>query len=383
MKGSVRKRGEFWYYSFDAGKNKDGKRNRIEKKGTKSKRETESLLREEIEKYLKKSKLNLKTFYEISDEFLEYKKKSIKFSTYILYLSYIKKYKKYINENIFISELNINDFILKLKLNTSACNFNKLLKVFQSIYKYSLMNNYINYELYLKVEQLEKMKYTKGIEKEYFNINEIESYIDKIPSFYARSIFKLMFYTGMRVSEATALTWDCINFENKEITIDKILVHHKHGYMTKPKSNKSSRTIYIDKRTNNLLIEIKKYSEYIPEEKKKYRIFYLKKIDSELYQIVKEKTEKKLDFVFYNMYNSFFTGKALAQLARRHIQIAGLHLTSHCGRVSHATELVDNDVPLKIIQERLGHENISTTLNFYKKITKKDREKEKEILDKM
>ena len=28
MKGSVRKRGEFWYYSFDAGKNKDGKRNR-------------------------------------------------------------------------------------------------------------------------------------------------------------------------------------------------------------------------------------------------------------------------------------------------------------------------------------------------------------------
>lgn len=32
MKGSVRKRGEFWYYSFDAGKNKDGKRNRIEKK---------------------------------------------------------------------------------------------------------------------------------------------------------------------------------------------------------------------------------------------------------------------------------------------------------------------------------------------------------------
>ena len=227
------------------------------------------------------------------------------------------------------------------------------------------------------------MKYIKGIEKEYFNINEIESYIDKIPSFYARSIFKLMFYTGMRVSEATALTWDCINFENKEITIDKILVHHKYGYITKPKSNKSSRTIYIDKRTNNLLLEIKKYSEYIPEEKKKYRVFYLKKIDSELYQIVKEKTEKKLDFVFYNMYNSFFTGKALAQLARRHIQIAGLHLTSHCGRVSHATELVDNNVPLKVIQERLGHENISTTLNFYKKITKKDREKEKEILDKM
>ena len=37
----------------------------------------------------------------------------------------------------------------------------------------------------------------------------------------------------------------------------------------------------------------------------------------------------------------------------------------HSLRHTHATMLIENGVPVKTVQERLGHENIETTLNTY------------------
>lgn len=50
MKGGVRKRGKTWYYYFDAGV-VDGKRNKIERKGGRTKAEAEAALRVAIAEY--------------------------------------------------------------------------------------------------------------------------------------------------------------------------------------------------------------------------------------------------------------------------------------------------------------------------------------------
>ena len=45
--------------------------------------------------------------------------------------------------------------------------------------------------------------------------------------------------------------------------------------------------------------------------------------------------------------------------------ILGKRITYHCFRHSHATILLRNGVNPKVIQQRLGHKQISTTLNIY------------------
>ncbi len=46
----------------------------------------------------------------------------------------------------------------------------------------------------------------------------------------------------------------------------------------------------------------------------------------------------------------------------------------HDLRHTHATMLLESDVNIKIIQERLGHNDISTTLNVYSHVTPKAEE---------
>ena len=50
MAGHVRKRGDKWYYSFEAG-TVDGKRKRVERVGGKTKKEAESALRKALEEF--------------------------------------------------------------------------------------------------------------------------------------------------------------------------------------------------------------------------------------------------------------------------------------------------------------------------------------------
>ncbi len=50
MEGHVRKRGEKWYYSFEAS-SVEGKRKRIERVGGRTKKEAEAALRKALEEY--------------------------------------------------------------------------------------------------------------------------------------------------------------------------------------------------------------------------------------------------------------------------------------------------------------------------------------------
>ncbi|MTM60940.1 tyrosine-type recombinase/integrase, partial [Turicibacter sanguinis] len=49
----------------------------------------------------------------------------------------------------------------------------------------------------------------------------------------------------------------------------------------------------------------------------------------------------------------------------------GYRFRFHDLRHTHATMLLEADVNIKVIQQRLGHENIKTTLNVYSHLTNK------------
>ncbi|RRG09247.1 MAG: site-specific integrase [Lactobacillus sp.] len=67
--------------------------------------------------------------------------------------------------------------------------------------------------------------------------------------------FRLLAYTGMRKGEALALTFDDVNFEKREISINKTLSQGIDGklILQTPKTNTSLRVISIDSETLNFL----------------------------------------------------------------------------------------------------------------------------------
>ncbi len=123
----------------------------------------------------------------------------------------------------------------------------------------------------------------------------------------------------MRVSEVYGLTWDCIDFENKTLTINKnIIKKNQYGlpkrknitkghsvgvwYYGDCKNQQSKRTISTGDTLLNALKEYKKEQE---ENRKFYGDSYLKYYEKTVINEVTKKKEIKLFKIkFYvNIYN--------------------------------------------------------------------------------
>lgn len=146
-------------------------------------------------------------------------------------------------------------------------------------------------------------------------------------------VFMLLYWTGMKVGEALALSADDIDFSRGIISISKSYQRIKRrDVITPPKTPKGKRKIRIP----GFLAEcLKQYITKQQEEKNKIRVFKITK-----YLLLKEMQ------------------KGIAESGVKTIRIHDL-------RHSHASLLVEMGFTPLEIAERLGHERIETTLNTY------------------
>lgn len=64
---------------------------------------------------------------------------------------------------------------------------------------------------------------------------------------YDKALLRFLFYSGVRVSEALAMNWGDVDFENGSVLIDKTLSQTKHGYkITTPKTETSNAKLAMD-----------------------------------------------------------------------------------------------------------------------------------------
>ncbi len=145
--------------------------------------------------------------------------------------------------------------------------------------------------------------------------------------------------TGMRIGEATALNWSDIDFELGTVQISKNLIYknRENYYLSDPKTSASNRTIALDQHTLSVLKQ---------------------------WQFLQSQATHT-DFVL--SYNQFPTTKGtIAKSISRHAKMANIHrITVHALRHSHASLLISMNVSPNLIKERLGHEDIKTTLVTY------------------
>ncbi|MEG1505425.1 MAG: site-specific integrase, partial [Lachnospiraceae bacterium] len=149
----------------------------------------------------------------------------------------------------------------------------------------------------------------------------------------ARMAFLLLYWTGMRIGELLALTYEDIDLEKRIITISKSYQRIKGKDMiTPPKTPKSNRKVMIP--------------PFLAEELKEYC--------SVLYGI----TAKERMFRFTKSYMEHEIVRGVKETGVKRIRIHDL-------RHSHASLLVEMGFQPLEIAERLGHEKIETTLNTY------------------
>lgn len=170
-------------------------------------------------------------------------------------------------------------------------------------------------------------------------------------------LYKTLLASGCRIGEALALEWSDIDLKKGIISISKTL--NRYQETNTPKSKAGLREIDIDKATVSLLKQYKKRQ-----------------------QIQSWQLGRSEGIVF----TPFTTKYAYACLLRKrlqgHFKSAGIpDISFHGFRHTHATIMLYAGIEAKDLQYRLGHSNISMTLNTYVHATKEGAKKAVSIFE--
>lgn len=147
----------------------------------------------------------------------------------------------------------------------------------------------------------------------------------------AHTAFQLLYWSGMRIGELLALEPEDFDFVRKSVSVNKSFQRiGKADIITDPKTDKSKREILLPA---FLCLEVQEY-------------------------IKRRAISKERLFPFTKQYFTTKLAKACEKSGVKRIRV-------HDIRHSHASLLIELGFSPLLIAERLGHENIETTLNIY------------------
>ena len=199
----------------------------------------------------------------------------------------------------------------------------------------------------------------------FFSNQELKQFLDYLEdldqssyeNFFDYVLYKTLLASGCRIGEALALEWSDIDLKKGIINISKTL--NRYQETNTPKSKAGLREVDIDTATVTLLKEYKKRQ-----------------------QIQAWQLGRSESIVF----TPFTTKYAYACLLRKrlqgHFKTAGVpDICFHGFRHTHATIMLYAGIEAKDLQYRLGHSNISMTLNTYVHATKEGAKKAVSIFE--
>lgn len=184
----------------------------------------------------------------------------------------------------------------------------------------------------------------------FYDKNEMKKLFEVIKGHELEIPFMLAAYYGFRRSEVLGLRWSAVDFDHKLISINhKMIVVGKEVILTDElKTKTSNRTLPLIPAIEEALLRHREQIE-------KNKAFYGNTYDQRYLQYVCVEENGKI------IYPDHMT-KEFADLLKKH----GLkHIRLHDLRHSCASNMLASGVPMKEIQEWLGHSNFSTTADVY------------------
>jgi len=402
MEGHVRKRGDKWYYSFEAS-NVDGKRKRIERVGGRTKKEAEAALRVALQEYTNAGLHFEPTEISVSD-YMDYWYKNYvmlncKYNTQTGYEMIIRNHIKPVLGFYKMKSLTpavLQEFVNGKYLSGFSKNhLTNMMTVLSGAIKYA-----VHPCKFIKDNPMQYVKYPKyehskiDTDHKIISSDDLNKILERFPPGTTFHIpIMIGYYTGSRIGEVTGLTWNDIDLEKATIDINKILYKRKpNWYFGSTKTKSSVRTIKIGK---TLVDALKQHKKWQMENRLKYGQHF-----TQQYEVQEMNGNEKLRRI-HSLQASIDPGVAkLIQMvctkengdimtpdtfkyASKVIHFGlGLQFNFHSLRHTHATTLIENGANIKDVQSRLGHANIETTLGTYTHATEKMAEQSVDIFEK-
>lgn len=335
------------------------KRMRVIKQGFKTKKEAEQFAinyKNEVNKGLispTKQDILLKDF--ILDWFNNHKVLSIGVTTKNHYISRIKTYIIPLLGSYKVAEI---DTLTIQKFYNHLLTKNPPLKPSSAKKVIETLNNCLSYAKKIKLisyipSDIETIKIEKP-KIEYWNQKELKFFLNEIKDTYLYFPTLIISMTGLRVAELCGLKWSDIDYKKGYLTVNRQVIRdestHKLVVQDTLKTNNSKRSISLPK------ILINEFRQ----RQSSYDNFIVLSRNEEVCN------PRNISMEFKRIVSKY---KELPQI------------TIHGLRHTHATILILNGENIKVVSDRLGHKDVTTTLNTYTHIMDKMKDNTAHLLD--
>jgi len=282
--------------------------------------------------------------YTIKDIYLlyyDFQKSQVRETTLNIYkkrFSYMKSI-----ENIKVVDFNLtrfNHFKKEIEnKNFSTTHKNNIIKFLKSLLMFG--NKYYNLNtIALKITGFKDNEVKK--EMQFFTYPEFKKFISVENDINYKCLFEVLYYLGLRIGELQALKWTDINFNKRELSINKSAVTKlkgKKNVLYPPKTKNSIRILPIPK---SLLNDLK----IMLEQKQRFTNF------------------SNNWFVFGNidvLPNTTITSRKDLNCKKAGVKKIRIHDFRH----SCASLLISKQATPVLVAKYLGHSNVAMTLNTY------------------
>lgn len=218
--------------------------------------------------------------------------------------------------------------------------------VLSLIFDYAINNNLLQYNI------ISSVKIPKGLQKSKRDPASPEDEEKIKQSFDVWALPYIALYSGLRKGEILALQWQDIDFNEDIINVSKSVAHKGNKpFLKETKTKKGTRKVILLAPLKEKLLNFKK-------------------------------SKKPTDYIISVTGAKPLTNREYITRMDKFHEKTGTSCTAHQLRHSFSTIAIASGVDAKIVQELLGHEQISTTLDIYTSVRKDSLDKAKEILDK-
>lgn len=246
----------------------------------------------------------------------------------------------------------------KLKLFKNIYNYLKRLLEYAKKHRY-IKENPCEYVILPKKAKTVHVKktldfYTKAQLADFFEA------VEQMDTMRWYAFFRILAFTGCRKGEALALTWNDVNWNTKEISINKALKtgENNHHYIGETKNESSNRVITVDEITLSIL------KDYKGVQAERLLGFGFNALTKDQLMFSKYKDNLPL--------NPSAPNNAMRKICDRFdLPMMNIHGFRH----THCSLLFESGASMKDVKERLGHSNIETTMDIYTHVTQEAKDK--------
>lgn len=349
------------------------KQRRIVRKGYKTKKEAteaEHYLRSvELKERFYGAKITLSMLYELlkEEDNINHRKVSYIITQENNYNKHIKGYFSKVDNVAKLTYEDIYQFREHLRRKVaqnsdkplSNNTINKIMILLKKIFDVGLRKGYYTTN---PVKLLKKLPVEKT-KMQFWTVKEFQQFLTLFEQeeYNIKLLFTVLFFTGLRLGEALALTWKDIDLSSNTIHITKsVYVNKGISHISTTKTKAGTRRIVINKKLSQELQHWQEHQKHLLE-KFTSDSLTLQVFQSNPITITKNAIEKQYK-----------------RILERDNTLKKIHI--HDFRHSHASLLINQGEDYLVVKERLGHASITTTIDTYSHLYPS---KQKDLADKL